>query len=58
MVINQRHMSEGMEDDLNSTGETNHLLNEILNELRIMNAYNAITHDEVLTTEDLEDEHN
>jgi len=44
--------------DLNGTAETNNLLKLILIELRIMNAYNSVAHDEVLTEEDIEDEHN
>lgn len=37
---------------------TQELLHLILQELRISNAYNAIMHDETITSEDLEDEYN
>jgi len=58
MSINLSKSSRPDTTGIDSILESNHLLVLILNELRIMNAYNAMAHDEVLTTEDLEDEHN
>ena len=44
--------------NISETVETNHLLGEILIELKILNAYHAEMTDELITEEEIEDEYN
>ena len=58
MAINTSSTTAGQALNNLNQDLTQELLLLILQELRISNAYNAIMHDEAITSEDLDDEHN
>lgn len=56
--LNDKINSDESNKALEAALRTNELLTLILQELQVMNGYNAELHDEPLTIEDIEDEYN